>query len=127
MVLQHQVGAKLTTQTGYNMNRNAISNHDLIMLYKSSMVRDYFTIRGLQGHYHPKYEHNAVNVPASVYLKTSFFYSRHSMTLLKEMWKRCNEGTFYEEAFWTSRKVFQTNISRAKEEVVTKSDRKSVV
>lgn len=87
------------------------SNSDLIMLYKHSMVRDYYTIRTLQGWYHPKYEHNAVNVPASPVLKNSFFYSTHSMSLLKEMWRRCNEGTFYEMAFWTSRGLFYTKIS----------------
>lgn len=106
------------------MNRlSEITDHDLITLYKHSMQRDYFTIRGLQGFYHPAYEYNVVTVPASPALKASFFYSSHSMSLLTEMWRRHCEGTFYEQAFWASRNLFYTKISIQKQEqpVVKKS------
>jgi len=38
-------------------------------------------------------------------------YGTHEMTLLAEMWERFTKGTFYEQAWWQSTKVFQTCIS----------------
>lgn len=87
------------------------SNTDLVMIYKYSLVHRFMQLGRLQGYWHPTYEHNSVAVPVNRFMPKNRIYSSHEMTLLKEMWERCMNGSFYEMAWWQSRGVFSTKIS----------------
>ena len=87
------------------------SDTDLIMLYKHAMVSRFMGLRVLQDYWHPTYKHNSIQVPTNRFMSINKLYGTHEMTLLTEMWERCINGTFYEQAWWQSKKLFQTTIS----------------
>ena len=87
-----------------------MDDNELLMIYRHSLLNKYHQYKLSNGNsFHPSLEHHRVEIPVSTALKRYFIYSLHEMTLLKEIWRRCNES-FYQYAWWHSKKVLQTKI-----------------
>lgn len=93
------------------MDLNTTSNEELVKIYKYSILHRYMSLRIIQGYYHPVYEHNTMSIPVNKFMSINALYSIHEMTLLNEIWNRYINGTFYEQAWWESQKIFMTKIS----------------
>lgn len=85
-----------------------MSNSELVNYYEYCIDRVYYEYRhqGVNYHSNPRYR--------SIYVgevKFSNLHYNNEMSLLNEMWDRFMNGSIFEQCWWRSRKVFQTNIS----------------
>lgn len=85
-------------------------DHDLIMIYKHIMLNVFHQHKSQIGSWHPKFEHNRVNLDGvpKVFLT---LYNSTALALLEEILYRMEHGTFYDNVFWESRGILSTPIS----------------
>jgi hypothetical protein len=84
-----------------------MSNHELVKYYKYCMDHRFYELRHKGVSYHPSYEHCKVYVGEN---KINRLHHSNEEFLLNEMWQRFLSDNFFNQCWWKTQKIFQTNI-----------------